>query len=46
MKVHRSFIINLQKIVDIEENNLVIDKKVIPISRANKPNLISRLNLL
>jgi len=46
LKVHRSFIINLEKIVDIEENNLVIEDKVIPISRANRPNLMSRLNLL
>jgi DNA-binding LytR/AlgR family response regulator len=31
-RVHRSFIINLSKIVDIEESNLVIEEKVIPIS--------------
>ncbi|MDB4727640.1 LytTR family DNA-binding domain-containing protein [Saprospiraceae bacterium] len=46
LKVHRSFIVNLSKIKDIEENTLVIDKKVIPISRANKPILMGRLNLL
>lgn len=46
LKVHRSFIVNLSKIKDIEENTLVIDKKVIPISRANKPVLMSKLNLL
>ena len=46
LKVHRSFIINLDKIVDIEENTLVIDKKVIPISRAHKPVLINRLRIL
>ncbi|MFN8345308.1 MAG: LytTR family DNA-binding domain-containing protein [Spirosomataceae bacterium] len=45
-RVHRSFIINLSKIVDIEESNLVVDDKVIPISRANKPELMERINLL
>lgn len=46
LKVHRSFIVNLDKIKDIEENTLVIEKKMIPISRANKPTLMNRLNLL
>ena len=46
LRVHRSYIINVGKIVDIEENTLVIDKKVIPISRANKSALMSRLFLL
>ena len=46
LKVHRSFIINLQKIIDIEDNTLVIDKAVIPISRAQKPVLMKHLKLL
>lgn len=46
MRVHRSFIVHLDKIVDIEESTLVICNKVIPISRTNKPELMSRLNLL
>ena len=46
LKVHRSFIINMDKIRDIEENTLVIQQTVIPISRANKPILMSRLNFL
>jgi len=45
-KVHRSFVVNISKIIDIEESNLLIDDKVIPISRANKESLINRLNLL
>lgn len=45
-RVHRSYIINLQKIVDIEENTLVIGTKVIPISRANRSELLNKLNLL
>lgn len=45
-KVHRSYVVNISKIIDIEESNLLIDDKVIPISRANKESLINRLNLL
>ena len=43
IKVHRSYIVNLNKIVDIEENTLVIDRKVIPISRAHRAGLIERI---
>lgn len=46
MKVHRSFIVNLDKIIDIEDNSIVINKKVIPISRAHKPVLMKSLNIL
>lgn len=45
-KVHRSFVVNISKIIDIEESNLLIDDKVIPISRANRESLLNRLNLL
>lgn len=46
LRVHRSYIVHLGKIVDIEDNTLVISNKVIPISRANKSELMNRLNLL
>jgi len=45
-KVHRSYIVNLGKIVDIEDSTLLIRDKVIPISRANKENLMGRLNMI
>ncbi len=45
-KVHRSFIVNLKKIVDIEDNTLVIGRKVIPISRSHKPALLGKINLM
>ncbi|GGH72808.1 MAG: response regulator transcription factor [Bacteroidetes bacterium] len=45
-KVHRSFIVNLSKVVDIEDNSLVIGTTVIPISRSNRQGLMDRLNLL
>jgi DNA-binding LytR/AlgR family response regulator len=46
VKVHRSYIINLDKIKDIEENTLVIAETVIPISRSHKQALLNRLNFL
>lgn len=46
MKVHRSFIVNMNKIKDIDENMIVINESLIPVSRANQPELLKRLNLL
>lgn len=46
LQIHRSFIINFTKIIDIEDNSVLIEKNVIPISRANRPELMRRLNLL
>lgn len=46
LKVHRSFIINTKKIIDIEDNSVLIAKEVIPVSRSNRPELMKRLNLL
>lgn len=46
LKVHRSYIINLDKIVDIENTTLVINDKVIPVSRAHRENLMARINTL
>ncbi|WP_010181054.1 LytR/AlgR family response regulator transcription factor [Aquimarina agarilytica] len=46
LKVHRSYIINTKKIIDIEDNSVLIAKDVIPVSRSNRPELMKRLNLL
>lgn len=46
VKVHRSYIINLEKISNIADTSLKIDEKVIPISRANRPKLMSMINVL
>lgn len=46
LKIHRSYIINLDKIVDIENTTLVINDKVIPISRSRREDLMERLNTL
>ncbi|EZH73590.1 LytR family transcriptional regulator [Aquimarina atlantica] len=46
LKVHRSYIINIKKIIDIEDNSVLIAKDVIPVSRSNRPELMKRLNML
>jgi two-component system response regulator LytT len=46
LKIHRSFVINIKKIIDIEDNSVLINKNVIPVSRVNKNELKRRLNLL
>jgi DNA-binding LytR/AlgR family response regulator len=46
MKVHRSFIVNLDKIKDIQDNTLLIEGKVIPISRSYQSEVKNRINVV
>lgn len=46
LKIHRSHIINVNKIIDIQDNSVLINKEVIPISKKNKEELMRHLNLL
>ena len=46
LKIHRSYIINVKKIIDIEDNSVLIKRDVIPVSRSNRPQLMKLLNLL
>lgn len=46
LKIHRSFVINTKHIIDIEDNSVLIEKDVVPVSRSNRPELMKRLNLL
>lgn len=46
LKVHRSYIINTKKIIDIKDNSVLIGKDVVPVSRGNRHELMDRLNLL
>jgi DNA-binding LytR/AlgR family response regulator len=46
IRVHRSFIINLEKISNIDTSNLMIDKKVIPISENHKAQLLKKIKIL
>jgi DNA-binding LytR/AlgR family response regulator len=46
VRVHRSFIVRMDKIQSIEDNYIVIDKKQISIGKAYKDDLTQKLNLL
>jgi two-component system response regulator LytT len=46
LKVHRSYIINVKKIIDIEDNSVLIKKDVVPVSRSKRAELMKRLDLL
>ncbi|MBL4745425.1 MAG: response regulator transcription factor [Flavobacteriaceae bacterium] len=46
LQVHRSFIVNLKKIVDIAESTVVVGREVVPISRGNRAVLLSKLNVV
>jgi DNA-binding LytR/AlgR family response regulator len=45
-KVHRSYIINMNKISDVRENMLYIKGTMIPISKANRTIVMSRLKII
>ncbi len=48
IRVHRSFIVRLDKISAIEQPNLILenDKKIIPIGGSYKEELVKRINLI
>lgn len=46
VRVHRSYIIRIDKIREIEENTVFIGENAIPISRSYKETLLKKLNLL
>ncbi|MAR67831.1 MAG: DNA-binding response regulator [Crocinitomicaceae bacterium] len=48
LRVHRSFIVSLNKIDTIEQPNIILedDKRVIPIGGSYKEELVNRINLI
>jgi DNA-binding LytR/AlgR family response regulator len=46
VRVHRSYIVNVTKITNIDPNNLEISKKIIPISGTYKEALLNRISIL
>jgi len=46
IRVHRSYIVNFNKIDSIEDLSIVIDKKTIPIGASYKESFMNRLNFL
>lgn len=45
-RVHRSYIINVTKINNIDQGNLLINKKIIPIGNSYRDGLMKKLNTL
>jgi DNA-binding LytR/AlgR family response regulator len=45
LKVHRSYIVNIRKIKDIQDHTLVIEGSVIPISKTHKAEVMERLRI-
>ncbi|WP_290709085.1 LytTR family DNA-binding domain-containing protein [Flavihumibacter sp. CACIAM 22H1] len=45
-KVHRSYIINMNKISDIRDNTLYIANAKIPVSKANRSTVMSRIKIV
>jgi DNA-binding LytR/AlgR family response regulator len=46
LRIHRSYIVRLDQVKEIEENSVIIGGKAIPVSRSHKDDLFRRLNLL
>lgn len=46
LKVHRSYIVNLDKIKDIQDNSISIDSNIIPVSRSHMPVLMKSIKIL
>ena len=46
VRVHRSFIVRLDKIKNIDQNTVLIDEKVIPISNSYKTAFYEKINTL
>lgn len=46
IRVHRSFIVRLDKIEDIEDGSILIGKKVVPVGASYRDALMGRLNML
>jgi DNA-binding LytR/AlgR family response regulator len=46
VRVHRSYIVNISKITNIDPSNLEINKKVIPISGSYREDLLNKIKVL
>ncbi|CAN5142983.1 LytTR family DNA-binding domain-containing protein [soil metagenome] len=46
IRIHRSYIVRLDKVTEIEENSVKISGKLLPVSRSHKEELFKRLRLL
>ncbi|MDW3211904.1 MAG: LytTR family DNA-binding domain-containing protein [Reichenbachiella sp.] len=46
LRVHRSYLVQINKIDNIDQNSLLIGDSIVPVSAKYKPELLSRIELL
>ncbi len=46
MRVHRSYIVNIEQITNLDGNMLIVSKKLLPIGKSHKKELMERLNII
>lgn len=46
VRIHRSYIVRIDKITSVEDHNLAIGDKILPVGASYKNHLFNRLNLL
>lgn len=46
VRVHRSYLVNINKITNVDPTNLEISKKIVPISASYKEELLKRIQIL
>jgi DNA-binding LytR/AlgR family response regulator len=46
LKIHRSYIVNMKKVQNIRDNTVVINGLELPISKANRAEVLKRLNVI
>lgn len=46
IRIHRSYIVRLDQVAEIEDNSVIIGGKVLPVSRSHKEDLFRRLKML
>ena len=46
VRVHRSYIVRIDRIKNIDQNNLQLGEKIIPISSSYRPKLLEKIKTL
>jgi DNA-binding LytR/AlgR family response regulator len=46
IRIHRSYIVRIDKIVNIDATNLQIEKKILPIGSSYRKKLLEKINTL
>ena len=46
LRIHRSYIVQLNKITAVEDNTVCLNDKLLPVSKSHLSDLTSKLNFL